>query len=149
MAASSPVVDELECRVCRGSAEPDRPLFYPCLCSGSIMYCHQDCLEQWLSHSKKDKCEVCDSKYRFTTVYMDDAPSIVPIYRLLTSGLKIVFVRFIPLVLRVLLALCMWLCVVSSNLSKFILDGLNVKQLYSSDFPPPFEYVYFFFERCQ
>jgi hypothetical protein len=33
-----------ECRVCRGGAEPGRPLYSPCLCSGSIKHCHQDCL---------------------------------------------------------------------------------------------------------
>lgn len=33
-----------ECRVCRGGAEPGRQLYSPCLCSGSIKHCHQDCL---------------------------------------------------------------------------------------------------------
>lgn len=31
----------LECRVCRGEAESDRPLYAPCMCAGSIMYTHQ------------------------------------------------------------------------------------------------------------
>ena len=33
--------DALECRVCRGEADPDRPLYAPCMCAGSIMYTHQ------------------------------------------------------------------------------------------------------------
>ena len=30
------------CRVCRMEASSDRPLFYPCLCTGSIKYVHQE-----------------------------------------------------------------------------------------------------------
>jgi E3 ubiquitin-protein ligase MARCH6 len=33
-------------------------LYYPCACSGSIKYVHQDCLVQWLNHSKARQCEV-------------------------------------------------------------------------------------------
>lgn len=33
--------DGLECRVCRGEAEAERPLYAPCMCAGSIMYTHQ------------------------------------------------------------------------------------------------------------
>ncbi len=29
------------CRVCRCEATPDRPLFHPCICTGSIKYIHQ------------------------------------------------------------------------------------------------------------
>lgn len=34
-------VDEDICRICRCGAEPGRPLFYPCACSGSIQYTHE------------------------------------------------------------------------------------------------------------
>ena len=30
------------CRICSAPAEPDQPLFYPCKCSGTIRYIHQD-----------------------------------------------------------------------------------------------------------
>ena len=30
------------CRVCRCEGAPDNPLFYPCKCSGSIKYVHED-----------------------------------------------------------------------------------------------------------
>ena len=46
-------IDSRECRVCRSNSEDGRPLFTPCLCSGSIGLVHQDCLEAWLAHSKK------------------------------------------------------------------------------------------------
>lgn len=43
------------CRICRSSAAP---LFYPCKCSGSIKYVHQQCLMDWLGHSGNTHCEV-------------------------------------------------------------------------------------------
>lgn len=30
------------CRVCRCEGTSERPLFYPCVCTGSIKYIHQD-----------------------------------------------------------------------------------------------------------
>jgi E3 ubiquitin-protein ligase MARCH6 len=30
------------CRICRGEATPDEPLFHSCKCSGSIKHVHQD-----------------------------------------------------------------------------------------------------------
>lgn len=30
------------CRICSAPGEPDQPLFYPCKCSGTIRYIHQD-----------------------------------------------------------------------------------------------------------
>jgi len=50
--------DDQICKVCRTEGTPDHPLFYPCKCRGSIKYVHQDCLEQWIRHSKATKCEV-------------------------------------------------------------------------------------------
>ena len=57
----SELEDELEgdvCRICRCGGEADNPLFYPCACSGSIKFVHQDCLLQWLNHSGARNCEV-------------------------------------------------------------------------------------------
>ena len=33
------------CRVCRMESAPDRPLFYPCICTESIKYIHQEWLD--------------------------------------------------------------------------------------------------------
>jgi len=30
------------CRVCRSEGSPEKPLFHPCVCAGSIKYIHQD-----------------------------------------------------------------------------------------------------------
>ncbi|CAM6079086.1 unnamed protein product [Sphagnum tenellum] len=40
------------------TGEDDSPLYYPCACSGSIEYMHQECLLQWLNPSNVRQCEV-------------------------------------------------------------------------------------------
>lgn len=66
------------CRICRGEATPEQPLFYPCKCSGSIRYVHQDCLMEWLSHSQKKYCELCKTPFKFTKLYDESMPESVP-----------------------------------------------------------------------
>ncbi|KAK3903192.1 hypothetical protein C8A05DRAFT_14833 [Staphylotrichum tortipilum] len=66
------------CRICRGESDPNEPLFYPCKCSGSIKYVHQDCLMEWLSHSQKKHCELCKTPFRFTKLYDPDMPKALP-----------------------------------------------------------------------
>lgn len=46
------------CRICRNPGDTDNPLRYPCACSGSIKFVHQECLLQWLNHSNARQCEV-------------------------------------------------------------------------------------------
>ena len=67
------------CRICRGEALPEQPLFHPCKCSGSIRFVHQDCLMQWLAHSKKKYCELCKTPFRFTKLYDKSMPAVLPI----------------------------------------------------------------------
>ncbi|EGN95092.1 hypothetical protein SERLA73DRAFT_61388 [Serpula lacrymans var. lacrymans S7.3] len=66
------------CRICSAPGESDQPLFYPCKCSGTIRYIHQDCLTTWLAHSKKKTCDVCKHPYSFTKVYASDMPATLP-----------------------------------------------------------------------
>jgi len=60
--SSRPYEDDDEeedvCRICRNPGDADNPLRYPCACSGSIKFVHQDCLLQWLNHSNARQCEV-------------------------------------------------------------------------------------------
>jgi E3 ubiquitin-protein ligase MARCH6 len=56
---------EVVCRICRLQAEPERPLKSPCLCSGSIEFVHQACLNQWLAASGRKHCEVGRSRSAF------------------------------------------------------------------------------------
>jgi E3 ubiquitin-protein ligase MARCH6 len=50
--------EEDVCRICRNPGDRENPLRFPCACSGSIKYVHQDCLLQWLNHSNARQCEV-------------------------------------------------------------------------------------------
>ncbi|KAI4194302.1 MAG: hypothetical protein LQ350_007856 [Teloschistes chrysophthalmus] len=72
-------MDEIDtCRICRAEASVEEPLFYPCKCSGSIKFVHQNCLMEWLSHSQKKHCELCKTPFRFTKLYHPQMPSSVP-----------------------------------------------------------------------
>ncbi|KAK6364610.1 hypothetical protein LTS17_012083 [Exophiala oligosperma] len=66
------------CRICRGEATPSQPLFYPCKCSGSIRFVHQECLKEWLAHSQKKYCELCKTSFRFTKLYDRSMPAALP-----------------------------------------------------------------------
>ncbi|VIO95998.1 LP04173p, putative [Brugia malayi] len=81
VAGTSEMVDDGEttdiCRVCRSAG--DSALYYPCLCTGSIKYVHQDCLLEWLKYSKKEVCELCSHKYSFQPIYRSDMPQTLPL----------------------------------------------------------------------
>ncbi|KAK5136710.1 hypothetical protein LTR08_002363 [Meristemomyces frigidus] len=71
--------DKLDtCRICRSEGTPEEPLFYPCKCSGSIKFVHQECLMEWLSHSHKKHCELCKTPFRFTKLYDANMPQKLP-----------------------------------------------------------------------
>ncbi|PVU89592.1 hypothetical protein BB561_005259 [Smittium simulii] len=74
------MADEIICRVCRCEATDEEPLFYPCKCSGSIKYVHEDCLLEWLKHSNKKKCELCGYEFKISPVYSKNMPSQLPIF---------------------------------------------------------------------
>ena len=72
--------DEVDtCRICRGEGSEEEPLFYPCKCSGSIKFVHQNCLMEWLSHSQKKHCELCKTPFHFTKLYHPQMPHTVPL----------------------------------------------------------------------
>ena len=81
---SGPIKLQLEedgdyCRICRGEGTAEQPLFYPCKCSGSIRFVHQDCLMEWLSHSQKKYCELCKTPFTFTKLYNPSMPEELPL----------------------------------------------------------------------
>ncbi|KAK0425485.1 hypothetical protein QR680_009232 [Steinernema hermaphroditum] len=78
--------DSEVCRVCRSE---DGALFYPCMCTGSIKYVHQDCLMEWLKHSKKDVCELCHHKYSFQPIYRSDMPKRLPFAEILKGRVTV------------------------------------------------------------
>ncbi|XP_012683381.1 E3 ubiquitin-protein ligase MARCH6 [Clupea harengus] len=67
------------CRVCRSEGTSDKPLYHPCVCTGSIKFIHQECLVQWLKHSRKEYCELCKHRFAFTPIYSPDMPSRLPV----------------------------------------------------------------------
>jgi E3 ubiquitin-protein ligase MARCH6 len=67
------------CRVCRSEGLPDRPLFHPCICTGSIKWIHQECLMQWMRYSRKEYCELCSYRFSFTPIYSPDMPRRLPV----------------------------------------------------------------------
>ncbi|CAG9812916.1 unnamed protein product [Phaedon cochleariae] len=67
------------CRVCISEGLPDRPLFHPCICTGSIKWIHQECLVQWMRYSRKEFCELCGYRFSFTPIYSPDMPRRLPL----------------------------------------------------------------------
>ncbi|KAK3323078.1 hypothetical protein B0H66DRAFT_474545 [Apodospora peruviana] len=96
------------CRICRGEGSADEPLFYPCKCSGSIKFVHQDCLMEWLSHSQKKHCELCKTPFRFTKLYAHDMPKALPFYVFVSHMAKYLF-RNLLVWLRAALVASVWL----------------------------------------
>ncbi|KAK8019028.1 hypothetical protein PG990_004166 [Apiospora arundinis] len=106
---SDSVVGDVDtCRICRGEGSPGEPLFYPCKCSGSIKFVHQDCLMEWLSHSQKKHCELCKTPFRFTKLYAPDMPKSLPFYVFASHMAKYLF-RNILVWLRATLVVSVWL----------------------------------------
>ncbi|PWY98082.1 hypothetical protein BCV70DRAFT_202257 [Testicularia cyperi] len=113
--------EEDSCRICRSGPEPEAPLYHPCKCTGSIRYCHQDCLIEWLRHSRKKYCELCDQPFLFHKKYRDDMPrnGRLPTYlyfrRLLLRSLDVA-----KLCARALLVAVTWLAVLPcANMSNW------------------------------
>ncbi|KAI2612353.1 uncharacterized protein GGS25DRAFT_474956 [Hypoxylon fragiforme] len=102
------LADPDTCRICRGEGTADEPLFYPCKCSGSIKYVHQDCLMEWLSHSQKKHCELCKTPFRFTKLYSPDMPKRLPFHIFVTHMAKYIF-RNVLVWMRALLVISVWL----------------------------------------
>ena len=75
---TSLTADTPTCRICRSEGTQEEPLFYPCKCSGSIKFVHQECLMEWLSHSHKKHCELCKTPFRFTKLYDANMPQTLP-----------------------------------------------------------------------
>ncbi|KAG8180465.1 hypothetical protein JTE90_001997 [Oedothorax gibbosus] len=76
------------CRVCRSEATPEKPLYHPCICTGSIKFIHQECLLQWLKYSRKEYCELCNHRFSFMPIYAPDMPKRLPIKDIFSGLLR-------------------------------------------------------------
>ncbi|OIW10194.1 hypothetical protein TanjilG_27945 [Lupinus angustifolius] len=99
------------CRICRNPGEADNPLRYPCACSGSIKFVHQDCLLQWLNHSNARQCEVCKHPFSFSPVYADNAPSRLP-FQEFVVGMAMKACHVLQFFLRLSFVLSVWLLII-------------------------------------
>ncbi|KAF1835634.1 RING finger membrane protein [Decorospora gaudefroyi] len=97
------------CRICRGEGTAEEPLFYPCKCSGSIKYVHQECLMEWLSHTQKKHCELCKTSFRFTKLYHPGMPNRIPTTVFVRRAALHVFNMFVTWCRGVLVG-AVWLC---------------------------------------
>ncbi|KFY29398.1 hypothetical protein V493_02386 [Pseudogymnoascus sp. VKM F-4281 (FW-2241)] len=100
--------DQDTCRICRGEATAQEPLFYPCKCSGSIKFVHQDCLMEWLGHSQKKHCELCKTPFRFTKLYAANMPRTLPL-PVFVKHLAVHILKNIATWLRMCLVTVVWL----------------------------------------
>ncbi|KAJ1862452.1 hypothetical protein LPJ78_004703 [Coemansia sp. RSA 989] len=98
------------CRVCRGEGTAEEPLFFPCRCSGSIKYVHQSCLEEWLAHSNKKYCELCEYEYSFSPLYDPNMPESIPKTIVLRQMVVNVAAMMLTVV-RLLVVIGLWLFV--------------------------------------
>ncbi|CAO3592354.1 unnamed protein product [Absidia cylindrospora] len=107
------------CRVCRCESTVKNPLYYPCKCAGSIRFVHQNCLLEWLSHSKKKYCELCEHPFIFTPIYRQDMPTNIPAHILIKqcffrcgtimkTGFRAIVVAIVWLVLLPYMTLWSW-----------------------------------------
>lgn len=107
-------VDEEEedvCRICRNPGDAENPLRYPCACSGSIKFVHQDCLLQWLNHSNARQCEVCKHPFSFSPVYAENAPARLPFQEFI-YGMAMKAYHVLQFFLRLSFVLCVWLLII-------------------------------------
>ncbi|XP_047307576.1 probable E3 ubiquitin ligase SUD1 [Impatiens glandulifera] len=99
------------CRICRNPGDLDNPLRYPCACSGSIKYVHQDCLLQWLNHSNARQCEVCKHAFSFSPVYAENAPSRLP-FQEFVVGMAMKACHVLQFFVRLSFVLSVWLLII-------------------------------------
>ncbi|XP_076928553.1 putative E3 ubiquitin ligase SUD1 [Bidens hawaiensis] len=103
--------DEDVCRICRNTGDDDNPLRYPCACSGSIKFVHQDCLLQWLNHSNARQCEVCKHPFSFSPVYAENAPARLPFQEFIV-GMAMKAYHVLQFFLRLSFVLSVWLLII-------------------------------------
>ncbi|KAJ6896399.1 E3 ubiquitin ligase SUD1 isoform X1 [Populus alba x Populus x berolinensis] len=103
--------EEDVCRICRNPGDAENPLRYPCACSGSIKFVHQDCLLQWLNHSNARQCEVCKHPFSFSPVYAENAPARLP-FQEFVVGMTMKTCHVLQFFLRLSFVLSVWLLII-------------------------------------
>ncbi|KAI3803707.1 hypothetical protein L1987_31867 [Smallanthus sonchifolius] len=103
--------EEDVCRICRSPGDADNPLRYPCACSGTIKFVHQDCLLLWLNKSKARQCEVCKHPFSFSPVYAENAPAKLS-FQELVVGISMKACHELQFFFRITFVLSVWLVII-------------------------------------
>ncbi|XP_022903950.2 E3 ubiquitin-protein ligase MARCHF6 [Onthophagus taurus] len=122
------------CRVCRSEEVPDRPLFHPCICTGTIKFIHQECLLQWMRYSRKEYCELCGYRFSFTPIYSPDMPRRLPL-RDLAIGFLTSIITAAKYWLHYTLVAVAWLGVVpltACRIYQFVFSG-NIEVIITTE----------------
>uniref|UniRef100_A0A914PRB4 RING-CH-type domain-containing protein n=1 Tax=Panagrolaimus davidi TaxID=227884 RepID=A0A914PRB4_9BILA len=65
------------CRICQSETGI---MIRPCACAGTMADIHENCLNEWVSISKAEKCEICKESYaqaeRFRPIHEWEKPKI-------------------------------------------------------------------------
>lgn len=113
------------CRVCRSEEVPERPLFHPCICTGTIKFIHQECLIQWMRYSRKEYCELCGHRFSFIPIYSPDMPRRLPL-KDLAAGLLSSVATAVKYWLHYTLVAIAWLGLVpltACRIYRFVFSG--------------------------
>lgn len=132
--------EEDVCRICRTPGDKNSPLYYPCACSGSIKYVHQECLLQWLTHSNTRQCEVCKHPFAFSPVYAENAPKSLPPQELIL-GMAVKAGKGMHFFVRLAFVLSVWLIFIPFTTFwiwrlTFVRSILEAQRLFLSRFTP-------------
>lgn len=72
---SSPLAKTEQCRICLEDEQPSN-MIYPCLCSGTNKYVHDNCLKNWIiltdNREFKKKCPTCHYTYKMSRQDIND-----------------------------------------------------------------------------
>ena len=94
---------EKQCRICHETEreDPSKKLIRPCLCTGSLLYVHIECLNAWRATSNEAsyKCSVCGYNYDVRRSYLSKLILSEAFVNVVTSLL----VSFIDILLGVIL----------------------------------------------
>ena len=71
---------------------------------------HQDCLLSWLEVTRGTKCELCSTQFNFAPKYAEGTPDNLPPLEVVSGVLHRAGKKWIPFILRVILAATLWIC---------------------------------------
>mmetsp|Transcript_22137 Transcript_22137/g.61597 ORF Transcript_22137/g.61597 Transcript_22137/m.61597 type:complete len:1302 (+) Transcript_22137:1087-4992(+) len=73
---------------------------------------HQECLISWLEATRGDgRCEICKFKFHFDPQYAENTPDRLPAHEVLLGLSSRFLAKWLPLALRILFAVFLWLVV--------------------------------------